>query len=312
MKELKNLESLNNKDLLVVLPVNKLEDFPLNECLYSLAQQTSPIDLLILTNGLSKDEVEYLKKIVDCPKIILSKKNEKDEITREEVTSKNDLNYVIEQTNSDTFPQIFNDSANYANQNGYKYFCVIEYDDVVDSRWFSKALTFANEKPTTDAFLPLTREMSNGVFLGYFNEAAWIDGKAEEAGYFDHQLLLQYNCMNITGSVFKTQSLISKSEEKNGIYKPVKESMKIGYSYEFFLRMIYESLKMYSIPRLGYEHRIDRPNEKVNYFSSKIPRDITTKTSENGGVTPEEYTFWVNLAKKEYFLDTDRGITYKK
>mgnify|MGYP000647408702 FL=1 len=140
MKELKNLTSLNNKELLVVLPVNKLEDFPLNECLYSIAQQSKPIDLLVLTNGLSKDEVEKLSRIIDSPTITLTKKDEKGEITREDITSKNDINYVIEQSNSDTFQKLFNEATNYANQNQYKFFTVIEYDDVVDNRWFEKSM----------------------------------------------------------------------------------------------------------------------------------------------------------------------------
>jgi hypothetical protein len=307
-----NLDTKNNKETLLVLPINKLEDFPLNECLYSIAEQSVPVDVLVLVNGLNKDQVDHLEKIIESPKITISKKNEKGEITREEIVSKNDINYVIEITNSDTFQKVFNEAANYANINEYNFFSVIEYDDVLDNKWIEKVSLFANDKKDIDVFLPLTREMSNGVFLGFFNEASWVDGYAEEAGFFDHNLLLRFNCMNITGSVFKTKSLIEKSENKEGVYKPIKESMKIGYSYEFFLRMIYESLKMFTIPRIGYEHRIDRPCENVNYFSSKIPRDIISKDQTKGGITTEEHSFWLNLAKKEYFIETDRGITYKK
>jgi len=307
-----NLDTKNNKETLLVLPINKLEDFPLNECLYSIAEQSVPVDVLVLVNGLNKDQVDHLEKIIESPKITISKKNEKGEITREEIVSKNDINYVIEITNSDTFQKVFNEAANYANINEYNFFSVIEYDDVLDNKWIEKVSLFANDKKDIDVFLPLTREMSNGVFLGFFNEASWVDGYAEEAGFFDSNLLLRFNCINITGSVFKTESLISKSENKDGVYKPIKESMKIGYSYEFFLRMIYESLKMFTVPRIGYEHRIDRPSESVNYFSSKIPRDITMKTEENGGISAEEQIFWLNLAKKEYFIDTDRGLTFKQ
>jgi len=312
MKELKNLNTSNNKNLLVVLPINKLEDFPLNENLYSIAQQSYPVDLLVLVNGLSEQELSEVVKVIESPKIILTKKDDKGEIIREEVTSKNDINYVIERTTSDTFQKIFNEASNYAHKNEYKYFSVIEYDDVVDSRWFSTAMMFGEERSNIDVLLPLVREMSNGVPLGFFNEASWVDGYAEEAGFFDSNLLLRFNCINITGSIFKTEPLISKSENKDGIYKPIKESMKIGYSYEFFLRMIYESLKMFTVPRIGYEHRIDRPSESVNYFSSKLPRDITMKSVENGGISVEEQSFWLNLAKKEYFIDTDRGLTFKQ
>ena len=46
--------------------------------------------------------------------------------------------------------------------------------------------------------------LSNGNFLGFFNEACWVDGYAEVAGMFDLQLLMRFNCMNITGAVFKS------------------------------------------------------------------------------------------------------------
>ncbi len=310
MKELKNLTSLNNKNLLVVLPINKIEDFPLNECLFSIAEQTTPIDLLVLTHKISKEDNNYLKTILSAPKITISKKGENGEVIKEEVNSKNDINFVIEETESDNFQKIFNESLNIAHTNEYKNFCVIEHDDVIDKNWFTKAMLYGKERPEIDVLLPLVREMSNGVFLGYFNEACWVDGYSEEAGFFDSQLLLRFNCMNVTGSVFKTNSLTSKSEKVGEVYKAMKESMKIGYSYEFFLRMIYESLKMFTVPRIGYEHRIDRPHKTVNYFSSKIPKDITIKSPEDGGMTPEEYNFWMSLVKKEYFYETDRGIQY--
>jgi len=312
MKELQNFNSSNNNNLLIVLPINKIEDFTLNESLYSLTEQSYPIDLLILTHNLSNEDKEVLQKIADGPKIILTKKNDKGEPFKEEHSAKKDLNYIIQDTESDTFQKVFNESLNYAVKNNYKWFSVVEHDDTVDVKWYDKAMKFAEGKEDTDVFLPLTREMSNGVFLGYFNEACWVDGYSEVAGYFDLQLLLRFNCSNITGSVFKTQSLVNKSQQVDGFYKPVKESMKIGYSYEFFLRMIYEDLKMYTIPRIGYEHRIDRPTQIVNYFSSKIPRDLAMRSEEDGGLSNEEQSFWLNLPKKEYFHEEDRNILYKK
>ncbi len=60
MKELQNLNSSNNNKILVVLPLNKVEDYLLNECLYSLAQQEYPIDLLILANNLSQEQKDII------------------------------------------------------------------------------------------------------------------------------------------------------------------------------------------------------------------------------------------------------------
>lgn len=310
MKELQNFNSSNNKNLLVVLPINKLEDYPLNECLYSLAQQTQPVDLLVLVKDLTQDQMDNLKKIIEAPQITVSKKDDNNEVTKETIDSLKDLNFVIENTTADSFGKVFNEALNYADKNNYAWFSVIEYDDVVDMRWFSKALIYADGKPDMDGFFPLTREISNGAFLGFFNEACWVDGYAEISGIFDLQLLLRFNCINITGGVFKVASLKDKSECIDGVYKPIKESIKIGYSYEFFLRMIYNDLKFYSVPRIGYEHRIDRPSPTVNYFSSKLPRDLSTRAEDAGGISNDEQSFWLNTVKKEYYFEEDRNVQY--
>ena len=65
MKELQNLKTLNNKNLLVVLPVNSFEDETLNESLYNLANQTVPTDVLILvSNTLDEDLVKRVEEIL--------------------------------------------------------------------------------------------------------------------------------------------------------------------------------------------------------------------------------------------------------
>lgn len=310
MKEFQNFNSLNNKNLLVVLPINRIEDFFLNECLYSLAQQEQKIDLLVLASNLDDDSMNILKQIVEAPKITISKKNDKGEVEKETLFSTHDINFIIESSSADNFAKVFNEGINYAHKNNYTWVSFVEYDDIVDVKWYSTALKFAEAKTEIDGFLPLTKEVSNGAFLGYFNEACWVDGYAEVPGIFDLQLMLKFNCMNITGTMFKVQALIDKSELKDGIYKPMKESIKIGYTYEFYLRMIYNFLQFYTIIRSGYEHRIDRPTTSVNYFSSKLPRQITSFSGENGGISQEEQSFWLNVAKKEYFYDNDRNIQF--
>ncbi len=46
------------------------------------------------------------------------------------------------------------------------------------------------------------------------NEACWVDGFAEVAGIFDLNLMLRFNCINISGCAFKTKSILNYSEEK--------------------------------------------------------------------------------------------------
>lgn len=314
MKELQNLNSSNNNNLLVVLPVNKIQDFLLNESLYSLAQQDYPVDLLILTNGLSSEEKNILESIASAPKIIVQSKSEKGEIKRDEISALKDLNFTIVDTDCNTFSKVFNEGFNYALSKGYKWYSIIEYDDIVDNKWYSYFQTYSAEKPDIDGFMPITREVSNGAFIGYFNEACWMENYAEIAGQFDLTLLTRFNCMNITGAVFKTSSLRRFSEEikETSYFKPIKESIKIGYVYEFFLRMIYKDLKFFTIPRIGYEHRIDRPTIAVDYFTSKLPRDIINRSAETGGISMTENSFWNNLVKKEYYHAKDRNLQFEE
>lgn len=312
MKELQNLKSSNNNNLLVILPVNKIEDYFLNESLYALAESKYPIDLLVLTHNINENDKKLLTFILEKPRIFKTEKNKDGSPISKEIYSKNDINFVIEDSASDTFNKIFNEGTNYAIINNYKYFSVIEYDDIINSASFQNFNTYAESKPNIDGFMPLTREIANGGFIGFFHEAPWVDGLAEVPGIFDLTLLLKYNCMNITGAIFKTESIKRFSEKVGEIYKPIKESIKMGYIYEFFLRMIYNDLKFYSIPRIGYEHRVDRPGMPVDYFSTKIPKDIVIRSVENGGISQEEAKFWTDLVKKEYYFEEDRKLQFQK
>lgn len=312
MKELKKLNSSNDKKILVIVPVNRINDVFLNECAYSLAQQNQPIDVLVLQNNLNDADVSVLSKILDTPTIHFSvPKEDGSGQESKTLTAEKKLNYIIEKTEKTTFQEVFNEAFNYAVINGYEMFSVVESEDVVDTNWYSNVIKYSTAKPDYNAFLPLTREVSNGNFIGFFNEACWSEGLAEVAGVFDLQLLMRFNCMNITGIAFKTESLKEYSEDADGVYKPIKETVKISYAYEFFLRMVYNDLKFFTIPKVGYEHRIDLVSDTVDFFSSKVPRDVTSKPIEKGGMTVDEFRWYNDLAKKEYFFDEDRKIVYK-
>ncbi len=314
MKELQNLTSLNDKKLLVVLPLKKTTDVFLRESSYALAQQNQPIDLLVLYAGDNEEDLNLAKSILDKPSIIVNEKETPDgPVIEKVIEASNKLNYVIEKTEKHTFQGVFNEVLNYAIINKYEYFSIVEPEDVVDVNWYKSVMKYASKKEELSGFLPLTREMSNGNFLGFFNEACWVDGYAEVAGTFDLQLLMRFNCMNITGTVFKTEAVKTFSTEIEGQYKVIKEDFKVSYAHEFFLRMVYNDLKFHTIPRIGYEHRIDIPSEIVEPFSSKVPRNISIWPEEKGGLSPEEVKFWVDAARKEYFLGRhDRPLKYEK
>lgn len=283
----------------------------LAECLYTISEQTKPVDLIIYTNGLTSENVEAIQKTASAPFYTLYKRNEKGETTHEQINATKQLNYkIVNCDNALTFPQIFNEVFNVASENGYDFVSVAEAEDAYSLKWFELAEIFSVENPEVGIFLPLLRNSINGTFTGLLNEAPWAEGMAEEAGKVDINLLMRFNCVNPLGAVYRVSGIQEYSENNEGRFLPMKESMKLSHYYEFFLRMIYNDLKVMSVQRLGYELRIVR-KEKYNDSTCKLPQDITEYPADRGGVTQDEGRFWFELAKKEYFFDEDRKKTYE-
>jgi hypothetical protein len=307
-----NLKESKQSNCLVAM---YLYEMPLNnsvaECFYSIAEQTKPVDVVIFTHGLTPEQVATLRGIAESPYYTLTKRAENGETTEEKIPSTKIMNHIfIESPESMSFAKIFNETFNLALEAGYESISLAEAEDSLSLKWFEMADVYATENPEIGIFLPLIRNSINGTFTGLLNEAAWAEGMSEEAGKVDINLLMRFNCINPLGAIYKVESVKEYAESKGEKFFPMKESMKLSHYYEFFLRMIYNDLKVMTIPRLGYELRIVR---KENYTDStcKLPQDITAYPIGRGGISPEEGRFWFELAKKEYFFDEDRKKEYE-
>lgn len=316
MTESKNLlQSKNNNNLLVVLPINKsCERILLEECLYSLHNQTYPIDLLILASDMSDEDIESFRSSLEKPSILSFVKNKEGQTETQTIQSTASCNWAVLKTNKTKFGQFYNEGYNYALQNNYKHYSIVEYDDVIATHWYKTAFEYKELNPGYNGYLPLTRIMSNGVLLGFFNEACWVDNLPEFPGNFDSNLALQYNCMNLTGTIIEVDAL--KNDEfvevdSEGNYKPLKENFKFQNVWEFFIRSVYYDLKYTTVPRLGYEKRIDRPNYKYDEFLGKVSKSITAIPADQGGVSPEEWNWWVGNVKTEYYIPEDRNLQFE-
>ena len=284
-----------------------------NNCIYSITKQKTPVDLVIFQNSLSDSEVVELVKILKDPLLTTLKVDEEGKaITEENKLEKDDspVNYTIVKTEAKNFSELFNLGFNYAAANGYEFYLTIEQDDLFSIHWIEYAEQFASEEENNDVFLPLIRHTMNGQFHSLINEASWVEGMSEEAGITDINLLLKFNSINPLGAVFRVESIKESSEEIDGLYLPMKESMKITHSYEFFLRMIYDDLKVKTVPRVGYELQVF-PKESFSEASSKIPPNLNSIPAEKGGMSQEEIQFYVDSAKKEYFFENDRKLQFK-
>ena len=89
-------------------------------------------------------------------------------------------------------------------------------------------------------------------------------------------------------------------KEKYIEYGKIKPSFKLTFGYEFFLRMTHNTLKIMTIPRIGYKHTNLR--EGSIFWNYKNGESV---------LTDDEVRFWIDSAKKEYFFINDRAIKYE-
>jgi hypothetical protein len=313
MKELRNLETLNNRKTLVTIPVSRLDEDILANSFYNLANQTNPVDvLLLLSDSLSKEDKEKIVELAKSPyKINIGSKEDGTPFS-ERVESSKSLNCAYEEVGLTIFSEYFNYGFNKAVELGYTWYSVVEKDDLVELNWIFNFEKYSSELEDISIFFPIVRQVTGGGMTGHLNEATWLEGKVEVAGQADLPLLMSWNCLSPTGCFFKVEEIKEYVEEREGKLYPLKEKMSIGSSYEFFLRMIYEDIKTYTIPRYGYQMRKEISDKYYDKSSSKIPSNITILSKEEGGMTAHEVNFWLEQAKSEYFLSEDREIEYEE
>lgn len=312
-KESLNLKSSKKNNILTVIFVRDLlNKTDLEETLYSISKQTNQIDLAILHSGLSEEDLSTLTEMAKSPKLIVRTKEEDGNVKEEIIPTDGEINFcIVKDEDIDSFPKLFNYGINMAIESEYGYFSIVEPGDIIALNWYKTTAEYFDENKNIDIFLPLIRNSVNGIFNNLMNEAVWVENLVDEAGKADLNLLTRFNCLIPLGAVYKVSSLREYSEKKeDGFLYPFKESMKISHYYEFFMRMVYNDMKIMTIPRIGYEFRT-KPVETFYHTSTKIPFNITQLPVENGGVSAEEGQFWVETAKKEYFFDKDKGKTYE-
>jgi hypothetical protein len=151
----------------------------------------------------------------------------------------------------------------------------------------------ANAYPDVDAFLPIVVDTDQmGKFVGFTNEATFAANFSSEMGILSNETLQDYQNFQTSGMVIKKSTLVD-----NGLFK---SSFKLTYGYELFLRLTNNSVKIMSIPKIGYKHTNLRDGSIFwNY-----------KNGEDA-LTPDEVKFWIDSAKKEYFFTNDRAIKYE-
>lgn len=212
---------------------------------------------------------------------------------------------LVEYLNSYNFENLnikkvlYSGEANYSTQinlgikeSSCEWVSFFEFDDEYSQIWFNNVKKYSEIYTDVDAFLPIVIDVNDkSTFAGFTNEATFAANFAQEMGILTNDMLHNYQNFQTAGMVIKKRAV----EDFGGF----KSSLKLTFVYEFLLRMTYNSIKIMTIPKLGYKHINMRPDSlfwDYKFGSNKI--------------SEQEVKFWVSTAKKEYFFTDDRNIKY--
>ncbi len=171
-----------------------------------------------------------------------------------------------------------------------KWVTVLEFDDEFSKIWFKNVKRYSESYNDVEAFLPIVVDVDEkGVFAGFTNEATFAANFSQEIGILSNETLHEYQNFQTSGMVFK-KSLFEK-------FGGFKSSIKLTFVYELLLRMTHNSVRIMTIPKIGYKHLNMR--EGSIFWHHKFGTD---RLSEN------EVKFWIQTAKQEYFFKEERVI----
>ena len=168
---------------------------------------------------------------------------------------------------------------------------ILELDDEFSNIWFKNVIEYRNAHPNVGLFMPIIIDVdAQGTFAGFTNEAVWATSFSDELGILDLNALLAYQNFSIDGIVINKSNI-----EEYGGFKP---SIKLTFIYEFLLRMAFKDVRIMTIPKFGYKHVNQRPDSLFANYKNTIDA--------------VEAKWLLNLAKKEYYFEKDRKITFDK
>lgn len=194
---------------------------------------------------------------------------------------------IIENDGNTDFSSQINFGVENANT---EWISILELDDEYSKIWFKNVVQYKKAHENVDIFMPIIVDVdSDNAFIGLTNEAVWAQSFSDEMGVLDNNALLAYQNFNLDGVVMKK----SLFEEFGGL----KSNIKLTFIYEFLLRMTFTDNRVFVIPKFGYKHTNQREGSLFHSYKDEM--------------NPVEAKWWLSQAKKEYYFDNDRKLTYE-
>jgi hypothetical protein len=256
------------KNITVILPVHRIEEsyrVMLDNAIKSVEQFHEDVKLMIVCPPSVKSELTNISEVLD-------------------------VNIVTNNTKTDFCSQV-NLGIEKCDT---EWFSILEIDDEYKSIWLKSINQYVNTYNDVDVFLPVVKDINtDGTFVSFTNESTWAYGFTEKQGMLDNEVLLDFQNYQISGGLYKTQVI-----KDNG---SLKENIKLTFGYEFLLRLTHNSVKIMTVPRVGYQH--------LNFREDSL--FWSYKNDEDNKITEDEAKFWLETAKKEFFFKNKRDVNYE-
>ena len=239
-------------------------------------------DLVVIVpmHEFGKENIELLNKAVESVpeglKVILSVKKGVDGRTLKGISNRLT---VLAESDGDSFVELVNTAVDNIEE---KWFSILEFDDTYTPIWLDNAKKYVEFMPEISVFMFLEdiTDFNNGKYIGFGNAEAWASSFSNEIGYIDNDCLQNYFDFYLTGSIFNVKDW----QEIGGL----KAQIKLTFWYEFLLRLTNKSKKVFVIPKVGYNHALNRNGSLVSIFRESM--------------SDKEIEFNFDLAKREYFF----------
>ena len=235
--------------------------------------------VIIPMHEFGKENIELLNKAVDSVpedvKVVLSVKKGVD---GRKLKGINEKLVVLSESEGDSFAELVNTAVNNIEE---KWFSILEFDDTYTKIWLDNVKKYIDFMPETSVFMTLEdiADFNNGKYINFGNAEAWASSFSNEIGYLDNDCLKNYFDFYLTGSIFNTADW----KEVGGL----KPQIKLTFWYEWMLRATNKGKTIYVIPKVCYNHYLNRKGSLVEMYRESLPQ--------------KEVEFYFDLAKRESF-----------
>lgn len=171
------------------------------------------------------------------------------------------------------------------------YFSILEFDDEFSTIYFRNADKHIDNLTDVGMFLPITIDVDDKTSqpMQLVNQNIWSNGYVSEngeLGYLNTKSLAEFSFYTLGGSVIKKTDFLAVGGLKSNII--------LAFTYEFILRFLNNGNKIYTIPKYGYKHVINRDGSLFMGYGAEL--------------TYEDRRFWFETANKESHFFSDREI----